>query len=427
MHDSNIPDNLLPVTDADSDERIEETSQTPRIQDLSQVLDAMSDHVLYAGDNGIVLDANAKAGRFYGREHLLGRSYWDVLGLDAANLKQALERYPPDQVQEISSALGQGSYCLRIVQLPAGAAPGGFVVLATDNKPLAQAHAAYEERLDENITALDNSIRLFNALFDTAKDAMLLLDSKRRVRAANPKACQLLDPDRAGLTAKDARSVLLPADHADFDQAMDSLGDGQSWITRNGGLDLRGKRLSVETILRRIDLEELVLYQLVLRDLTTQVLLEQGLRNKRAEVEGMNLALRSVVRSAEEEKREMRRAAVNDIRDELLPTLDRMAREPSASMRATYRDLAERRLHELSEGRPDTLSPLLLKLTPREIDVCRLIRLGRSGQEIAEQLNISFETIQTHRKNIRRKLGLTGRRASLTTFLQQTSIGRPIG
>jgi DNA-binding NarL/FixJ family response regulator len=46
------------------------------------------------------------------------------------------------------------------------------------------------------------------------------------------------------------------------------------------------------------------------------------------------------------------------------------------------------------------------KLSPREIDVIRLIRKGRTTKEIAETLVLSIFTIETHRKNIFRKLDI---------------------
>jgi DNA-binding NarL/FixJ family response regulator len=39
-------------------------------------------------------------------------------------------------------------------------------------------------------------------------------------------------------------------------------------------------------------------------------------------------------------------------------------------------------------------------LTPREVEVLRLIAAGRSNQEIAEELVISFNTVSNHVKNI---------------------------
>jgi two-component system response regulator NreC len=49
------------------------------------------------------------------------------------------------------------------------------------------------------------------------------------------------------------------------------------------------------------------------------------------------------------------------------------------------------------------------KLTPREREVLRLIALGHTSVEIAEQLGLSPRTIETHRARIHRKLELDTR------------------
>ena len=63
----------------------------------------------------------------------------------------------------------------------------------------------------------------------------------------------------------------------------------------------------------------------------------------------------------------------------------RMAAEPSAS----------------AEARDD--------LSPREVEVLRLIALGHTNAEIGEQLFLSVRTVETHRSHIQRKLRLTTR------------------
>lgn len=45
-------------------------------------------------------------------------------------------------------------------------------------------------------------------------------------------------------------------------------------------------------------------------------------------------------------------------------------------------------------------------LSSREIDVLRLVATGLSNKEIADRLNISTNTVMTHRKNISSKLGI---------------------
>jgi two-component system, NarL family, response regulator NreC len=48
-------------------------------------------------------------------------------------------------------------------------------------------------------------------------------------------------------------------------------------------------------------------------------------------------------------------------------------------------------------------------LTEREVDILRLIALGHTNTEIAEQLFLSVRTVETHRAHIQQKLGRTTR------------------
>ncbi len=49
------------------------------------------------------------------------------------------------------------------------------------------------------------------------------------------------------------------------------------------------------------------------------------------------------------------------------------------------------------------------ELSPRETEVLRLVALGYSGQQIADQLSISVSTVETHRAHVMEKLKLRGR------------------
>jgi two-component system, NarL family, response regulator NreC len=48
-------------------------------------------------------------------------------------------------------------------------------------------------------------------------------------------------------------------------------------------------------------------------------------------------------------------------------------------------------------------------ITERESDVLRLIAIGHSNKEVAAQLNISVKTVEVHKANAMKKLGLAGR------------------
>jgi two-component system response regulator NreC len=46
------------------------------------------------------------------------------------------------------------------------------------------------------------------------------------------------------------------------------------------------------------------------------------------------------------------------------------------------------------------------KLTPRERRIILLVAIGRKSREIAEELGIGVKTVETHRANLNKKLGL---------------------
>lgn len=56
-------------------------------------------------------------------------------------------------------------------------------------------------------------------------------------------------------------------------------------------------------------------------------------------------------------------------------------------------------------GRPDAGRPLL---SARESEILRCLADGMASKQVAEALGMSVRTVETHRQNIRRKLGLAG-------------------
>ncbi len=63
-------------------------------------------------------------------------------------------------------------------------------------------------------------------------------------------------------------------------------------------------------------------------------------------------------------------------------------------------------------------------LTERELDVLRLIALGHTNNEIAEQLFLSVRTVETHRAHIQQKLGRSTRAELVRYALDNDLIDR---
>jgi PAS domain S-box-containing protein len=62
------------------------------------------------------------------------------------------------------------------------------------------------------------------------------------------------------------------------------------------------------------------------------------------------------------------------------------------------------------------------ELTPREREVLRMVAMGMTGQDIAAALVVSPETVSTHVRNIREKLGARSRAHALALALRRGEI-----
>lgn len=68
--------------------------------------------------------------------------------------------------------------------------------------------------------------------------------------------------------------------------------------------------------------------------------------------------------------------------------------------------------------KPPAPDPVRTDLSDREKDVLRLVAMGFTNRQIADKLVISIKTVETHRSNIKDKLGIKGR-ADLVRYALQ--------
>jgi len=61
-------------------------------------------------------------------------------------------------------------------------------------------------------------------------------------------------------------------------------------------------------------------------------------------------------------------------------------------------------------------------LTPTESRVASLIRDGRTTKEIAAVMDVTTSSVDSHRKSIRKKLGLSNEKVNLQSHLRSIDI-----
>ncbi|MHB9031875.1 MAG: response regulator [Anaerolineae bacterium] len=96
-------------------------------------------------------------------------------------------------------------------------------------------------------------------------------------------------------------------------------------------------------------------------------------------------------------------------------------------------------IHSAYQGRPtlapeafkvlvksaEECPPNAAKLTPRELEVLKLMAAGSSNQQIAEHLVLNLSTVKTHVSNILNKLGAGNRVEAVTLAMRDNIINSP--
>jgi PAS domain S-box-containing protein len=342
-----------------------------------------------------------------------GTSLCDALGIDCPDGELLLARLSAETTHTLTGPSGQ-PVSLRIIPLPKPLAPEGGILVTVGISSQFGILAA--DSPEPSAATLDYAV--FNAVFNDARDAILLTDGQFRILAANRKAHSLYGRGDEPLAGTSFRSILRPVDEARILASARALKNGASWRGALTALRPDGQETPVKLGVRCLSVGEVRLFQFMMRDLRGRIALERDLAQSRLAVADMNTALKQVLRNVEEERQELKDELVQQVREEVLPTVERIALEDSPLVRQAYRSALEEKIADMGVTAPESAN-LFARLTPREMDICRLIQQSWQGRAIAEELGISFETLQTHRKNIRRKLGLKGGPISLSAFVQQ--------
>ncbi|MFB0524716.1 MAG: helix-turn-helix transcriptional regulator [Phycisphaerae bacterium] len=130
-----------------------------------------------------------------------------------------------------------------------------------------------------------------------------------------------------------------------------------------------------------------------------------------------NTALRAVLSRLEEDKREIKASIIANIQKIIMPIVFELELEVRGPQRS-YVTLLRQSLQDITSPFLTQISRNHMQLTPVEIAISTMIRNGLSNKEIARLRSISPATVQRHRENIRRKLGLKNRKINLATYLQ---------
>ncbi len=131
---------------------------------------------------------------------------------------------------------------------------------------------------------------------------------------------------------------------------------------------------------------------------------------------GKNMALRELMEQIRLEKKQTEAQIVDNVEHMVRPLIEKL-KACCCGKESTFIEMIETNINNLTSPFANALTRKTQKLSPREITICNMIKNGLDSKGIARLLNLSIKTVETHRKNIRKKLGITKKHENLYTCL----------
>jgi DNA-binding NarL/FixJ family response regulator len=248
-----------------------------------------------------------------------------------------------------------------------------------------------------------------------------ILHARGKIVDCNEAACRIFHYDREELSGLDVAGLVKPEYRAAFLKNIDS-GDGVAVPlvgVQKGGLPVHIRAaFSTLTIGRK---RRHLLTCCEARGFAGSDYDDTSVRRQLAECQALivskDTSIRELITQVEREKRQVEADVTANIDRVILPIIGLLEEKFPRSSRHQL-DLIRSCMSDIAGTFVTTIEQLHAKLTPREIQVCHMIRSGFSTKDIAKILNTSVQTVFSQRKQIRRKLHLSGGDANLAAYLK---------
>ena len=136
-----------------------------------------------------------------------------------------------------------------------------------------------------------------------------------------------------------------------------------------------------------------------------------------ANLEEVNAALKVLLKRRDEDERELEEKVILNVRELVEPYLEKLKNGGLNNKQKAYLDILESNLNDIISPFSRNLHLSYYNLTPSEMQIAALIRHGKTTKQIANLLNLSTRTVDTHRLRIRTKLGIRNTKSNLRSYL----------
>ncbi len=265
--------------------------------------------------------------------------------------------------------------------------------------------------------AMRESEERYRKLIETANDAIFIADVETGIILdVNKRAEELMNMPAEKIVGMHQKQ-LHPQDEAETykkifsDHARRGKGISEDvFVCRKDGY-----KVPVEISASVIECNGKKVIQGIFRDVTERKKAEEILQEQKNALEQKNIVLSEILGQLELEKKQIKDNVIANAENLLLPVIQKLRLKGESHK---YIQLLRTNVQELTSSFGIRLTEKRAKLTSRELEICNMIKNGLTNKEIAGLLNISLLTIEKHRANIRRKLGIINKDINLSSFLK---------
>ncbi|UCF90178.1 MAG: GAF domain-containing protein [Desulfobacterales bacterium] len=144
---------------------------------------------------------------------------------------------------------------------------------------------------------------------------------------------------------------------------------------------------------------------------------EMDLAKRKREREQSNTGLKILSKKKDNDIFQLEERVLRNVKQLVEPSVRRLKASGLNYTQAKWLGILENNLDDITSPMVQRLSSHFHNLTPTEIKVAGFIKLDKTKKETAELLGLSYRTIEVHRSNIRKKLGIRNRKINLRTHL----------
>ena len=141
------------------------------------------------------------------------------------------------------------------------------------------------------------------------------------------------------------------------------------------------------------------------------------LEEQTAKLQELNVALKVLLSQRETDRIDLEEKVLTNVKYLITPYIEQLKQFRIGPDADSLVEMIEASIREITSPFSQKLSSQFMNLTPTEIKVANFVKEGKSIKEIADLMCVSHFTIDLHRFNIRKKLGLKNRKTNLRTYL----------